>query len=166
MGIPWMQAGGRYIFLYLHSRPAVMNKKTILLIPFVLVLLYPILAAVGVEQVLRAPEGLDEAEGAVGNFQVSIWISWVVMAVIAVYYKWTEKSNFFFSLAYVVLVVAFVFFGAYTQRVITQFDLPSSFRDGYTMGVLIAAQNILVAGILTGFLQAAVWWFTRRWHRR
>ena len=106
------------------------------------------------------------AEKQLFNFQRSIWISWLILVSLAIYYKWTRKRNLLFYLTYAFLFVAFAVFGIYVQKLVNVFEVPSNFEDSYTLGVFSAFQNILVSGVLTGFLQAAVWWFTRRWHRR
>lgn len=143
-----------------------MKKKTILMIVIALVWLYPVYSLFALEQATGPENQLDQVRVSLLDYQVSLWISWVIMAVIAIYYKWTFKSNFFFSLAYGFLLLGFILFGYYSQRMVSLFDIPSTFDDDHTLGVFAAVQNILVAAILTGFLQAGVWWFTRRWHRR
>lgn len=143
-----------------------MDIKRILLVIFITILLYPAYKLISLGSYMGTAGSLEEVQREILNYQVSIWISWVVMVCIAVYSKWTEKKNSFFILTYFFVAVGFIFLGIYYQQMISEFDLPSRFRDGYTHGVLVAVQNLLMAGILTGFLQAGVWWFTRRWHRR
>lgn len=143
-----------------------MKKKTVFLIIIALVWLYPAYALFALEQAMGLESQQYQVRVSLRDYQVSIWISWVVMAILSVYYKWTQKSNFFFSVTYGFLLLAFVLFGYYTQRMVSVFDLPSTFDDDHTLGIFAAVQNIFVAAILTGFLQAGVWWFTRRWHRR
>ena len=143
-----------------------MSRRTLLLIIFIVVLFYPLYTAFQLEQVIEAEQSLEKVRSSLKGYQASAWITWVVLVSIAVYYKWTQKKNFFFFLTYGFLAIAFGIFGSFAQAVVNNFNLPSSFEDGYTYGILSAVQNIFVAAILTGFLQAAVWWFTRRWHRR
>ena len=142
-----------------------MGKKGVLRALVIMVLVYP------AYMLFMAANSLDSGEIAPGreailNYQVSIWISWIFLVAIAVYYKWTEKRNSFFYFTYGFLVVAFAVFGYLHQSLVNIHDLPSPFQDGYTLGVLLFLQNLVVSSILTGFLQATVWWFTRRWHRR
>lgn len=88
------------------------------------------------------------------------------MVCVAIYYKWITQSNFFFYFIYGFLIVAFIIYGFLMQEMVNTFDITSGFRDNYTQGVIVVLVNLVVAGALTGFLQAGVWWFTRRWHRR
>lgn len=136
------------------------------MIVIALVFLYPAYALFALEQTTGTESQMDQVRVSLRNYQVSIWISWVILAIISIYYKWTRKSNFFFSVTYGFLLLAFILFGYYTQRMVSLFNIPSSFDDNHTLGIFAAVQNIFVAAILTGFLQAGVWWFTRRWHRR
>jgi|GEM_PF-4870418 hypothetical protein len=142
-----------------------MKKKNILKFLFLVILLYPLFTLFGTVGNL-GDVGLQEAHESVLNYQISIWVSWLVLVVASVYFKWTKQKNFFFFFTYAFLVVAFGFLGYLGQKLVTQYDLPNKFRDGYSFGVLHALQHIISSVVLTGFLQAAVWWFTRRWHRR
>ncbi|MFD2518829.1 hypothetical protein [Salinimicrobium flavum] len=142
-----------------------MKKRDILKILVLLVIFYPAYT------LFRANEALGnvlaiEAENSITNYQISVWITWIVLVTVAVFYKWTQKRNYFFFFTYGFLFVTFSILGYLHQEMVNIFDLPSPFRDSYTLGVLTAIQNILVSSILTGFLHAGVWWFTRRWHRR
>lgn len=142
-----------------------MRKKSILYTIVLLMLIYPAFSLFNViEAVGTLP--VREAEGSIINYEVSIWITWVVLASISVYYKWNMKSNFFFFFTYGFLLITFGIIGYLSQSVITIYNLPTHFEDSYTLGVLISVQKIISAVIVTAFLQAAVWWFTRRWHRR
>ncbi|MFV8839365.1 hypothetical protein [Salinimicrobium soli] len=140
-------------------------KKKYLLIPVFLVLFYPLIMLFRVEEVLGTGT-LEQGREILLDFQISIWICWVVLACIAVYYKWTQKRDFFFVFCYGFLLVAFGIFGYLSQEFLLLYSLDNPFKDNYTYAVLQALQNIVMAGVLTGFLQGAVWWFTRRWHRR
>ena len=142
-----------------------MKKKVILRFLVLLTLIYPAYMLFRADEILGA-SAIQETENEILNYQVSIWISWVVLVSVAVYYKWTEKKNTFFNFAYGFVIVGFTIYGYLYQSYVSAYDLPSSFSDNYTLGVLMAIQNIVVSVILTGFLQVAVWWFTRRWHRR
>lgn len=117
-------------------------------------------------QSLEAGYRVDRVEDSILSYQLSIWLTWLVFVIIAVFYKWTTEKNFFFILTYAFLLLSFGFFGYFVQALVNSFELPSTFEDDYTLGVFTALQNFAVAALLTAFLQAAVWWFTRRWHRR
>ncbi len=142
-----------------------MGKKGILRTLVLVVLVYP------AYMLFRAANSLDIGElqttrAGILNYQVSIWLSWILLVTVAIYYKWTGKRNSFFYFTYGFLLVAFAVFGYLNQTLVNVHDLPSPFKDGYTFGVLLFLQNLVVSSILTGSLQAGVWWFTRRWHRR
>ena len=143
-----------------------MTKKSVLLFIFIILLFYPIYSIFQLEAITGVEGEPEEAQSGLINYQISIWISWIVMACMAVYTKWSRKSNLFFNLTYGFLIIAFAIFGYYTQLIITTYDLPSHFSDNYTHGVFAAVQNIVISIVLTGLLQVGVWWFTRRWHRR
>ncbi len=142
-----------------------MRKKNVLRFLFLAVLLYPIFSLFKVVGDLNGAE-LQEALDSVLHYQISIWVSWLVLVSASVYFKWTRKKNFFFFFTYAFLVVAFAFLGYMSQELVIEYDLPNKFRDNYSFGVLQALQHIISSVVLTAFLQAAVWWFTRRWHRR
>ena len=143
-----------------------MKRKTVLVIIFILLLFYSLYSVFVLEEVISSQRVVREAESALVAFQRSIWISWIILVSMAVYYKWSKKRNFIFYFTYAFLFVAFSVYGIYVQRLVVAYELPSSFEDSYTLAVFSALQQILMSAILTGFLQAAVWWFTRRWHRR
>ncbi len=143
-----------------------MSKKMVLLLLAVVLVIYPLYMLFQLDTTISSSSDLHQVQEAILDYQVSLWIVWLILAGISVYYKWTRKSDFFFSITYAFIVIGFAFLGAYSQEVVTNFNLPTRFQDTYTMGVLSAVQNIFISGILTGFLQAGVWWFTRRWHRR
>lgn len=142
-----------------------MRKKSVLRLVAILSLIYPVVALFGATEAIGEVTA-REAESEIIGYQVSIWLAWVVLVIVAVYFKWTQKKNFFFFFTYAYLVIAFGLFGYLSQDLILTYNLPSRFEDHYTFAVLTALQNIIMAAVLTGFLQAGVWWFTRRWHRR
>lgn len=142
-----------------------MKKKSILLLLMGVVLAYPVARA------YHAFEAMEDATAALAadqliSYQLSLWISLVLFAGISVYYKWTCKSNFFFFLTYLYILLGFGCSGFLQQQIFTNYGLPDGFDDHYTYGVFTALGGIFQAGILAGFLQASTWWFTRRWHRR
>ncbi len=142
-----------------------MEKKTLLLIILLLTLLYPIFSLVQLEQAFSNAPVLETVQDELNNYRLSIWISWIVFAVVSVYYKWTRKENFFFNSTYIFLLVAFTFFGYYTQQLVNTFEISTPFNDKYSLGVFTAIQNLFASAVLTIFLQLAVWWFTRKFHR-
>lgn len=139
-----------------------MTKRTIAIFFFLLLLGVSLYAVFSLEDGIT-PEGeLINAERELQRFQLIIWLCWVVLIVGSVIYKWITQRNLLFYLTYAFIFISFVIFGIYFQRVVTLYNLPSAFGDNYTLGIFTALQNILVCGILTGALQAAVWWFTKK----
>lgn len=143
-----------------------MNKKILFLILFGFLLIYPGYSLIQVEQVNSGYAVLEEFQRSLTNFQISILVSWVFMIGIAIYYKWTREKNIFFFLIYIYLIISNIFFGIYFGEMVTNYRIPTTFEDDYTIGVLKGLQNFAVSAVLTALIQAAVWWFTRRWHRR
>lgn len=142
-----------------------MKQKLLSLLVLGLIVLYPILTLFQLDQVISTASDLQLVEERLVNYELSIWISWVFMVCLAVYFKWTKKRNLIFIATYGFLFISFSIFGTYTQLMFNIFDIPSSFKDGYTLGIFTAIQKIVISGSLTGFLQAGVWWFTRRWNK-
>ncbi|MGM1056561.1 MAG: hypothetical protein ACQEWG_11800 [Bacteroidota bacterium] len=140
-------------------------KKKMLIIILLLIIIYPIFSFVLLEQTLSDEPSLEAAQDQIYNFRLSIWISWIVFAVVSVYYKWTREENLFFNITYIFLLIAFSFFGYSIQNMSNIFDLPTRFDDNYSLGVFTAIQNFFAPAVLTIFLQLAVWWFTRKFHR-
>lgn len=142
-----------------------MSKRTILFLILGLLLIYPLISFAGLFQAFDTSK-IDVVQGKIRNYQLSIWISWIIFASVAVYYKWITEKNLFFSITYGFLVIGFGIFGIYFQKMVNSFNLASTFEDHYTWGILAILQNLVVAVVLTVFLQISVWWFTRRFHRR
>lgn len=132
----------------------------------VILCFYPAISAFNAGEILNIETRVPRVEASIASYYLSIWLSWLVMACVAIYYKWISGKNFFFYFIYGYLIVAFIIYGFLYQEMLVTFEITSGFRDNYTQGVLTAFINLIVAAALTGFLQAGVWWFTRRWHRR
>ena len=142
-----------------------MRKKNILRVIAVLVLLYPAFSLFNATEAI-GNVAIGEAREKVNTYQLSLWITWLVLASLSIFHKWTRRQNFFFHFTYAFIIVGFGIFGYLNQSLVLGYELQSQFKDTYTLGVLTALQSIITAAVLTIFLQAAVWWFTRRWHRR
>lgn len=142
-----------------------MKTKPLLIIFYIAIMLYPAYMFY-LALFLPANTGVEEASEYQNMLQTSLWVSWVLLVAISVYYKWTTEKNLFFMFTYVFIGLSFILYGVYTHQVITEYNIETRFDDPSTFSLLIVFQNIVVATILTGFLQLAVWWFTRRWHRR
>lgn len=142
-----------------------MKIKPLLIIFYIGIMLYPAYMFY-LALFLPVNAGVEEAMEYQNLLQTSLWVSWVLLVAISVYYKWTTEKNLFFMFTYVFIGLGFVLYGVYTHQVITEYNIETRFDDPSTFTFLIVFQNIVIATILTGFLQLAVWWFTRRLHRR
>lgn len=142
-----------------------METKNVLRFITVLVLLYPAFTLFNATEAIGTM-GVEEAGREVNNYQISLWITWIVLVSVAVFHRWTRQQNFFFQFTYAFVIVGFGIYGYLGQSLQLAYELPNRFTDSYTFGVLTALQGIVTAVVLTIFLQAGVWWFTRRWHRR
>lgn len=99
------------------------------------------------------------------NYLIGIWVCWVFTVSIAIYYKWTEKSDFFFRFNYAYLIVAFVIFAHYNDQLFLNLDISG---ESYGKNMLNAIRTIKNAVPILGatlYLQASVWWFEKKWHR-
>ncbi|WP_424493424.1 hypothetical protein [Salinimicrobium sp. GXAS 041] len=143
-----------------------MSGKQLLIVLCLITIFYPGYSIYQLEAAIQLQENAALAQNRLLHFQISIWIVWVIYILAAIYYKWVKKGNFLFYFTYGFLLIAFGLFGFYTQVVVNDFNLSSPFRDQYSHGIFTAVQNIVISGALTAFLQAAVWWFTRKWHRK
>lgn len=143
-----------------------MNKKLLFLIIFLVLILYPVYTLVHLEQVRTEYGGMKLFQEGLNHYQISIWVVWLFMVALAIYYKWTSEKNIFFHTIYGFLLVAYLIYGWYLQQMVTYYGIETGFRDDYTLVVFKTIQSFAISAILTAFLQAAVWWFTRRWHRR
>ncbi|HSP11247.1 MAG TPA: hypothetical protein VLO29_01870 [Salegentibacter sp.] len=143
-----------------------MKKRQLLLLIFSILFLYPLYRAYLVLDLFTSAENLGELRSDITSYQLSIWLSWLGMMVVSVYYKWTQKENFFFKLTYFFLVLAFSTFGYFTQHALNIFGNSSRFSDSYTLGVFNALQHLAIGVVFTIFLQIAVRIFQTKWHRR
>ncbi|HSP41149.1 MAG TPA: hypothetical protein VLN46_06930 [Gillisia sp.] len=142
-----------------------MNKRLLLLGILIFSLLIPGLYILHLEGVFLDGSTQEEISRAISGYRLRVWLSWVIMIIIAIYNKWTTGSNNFFKMIYFLLIFIFSIEGVYIQRMVNMFDIPTNFQDTYSYGIFITSINIITAAALTAFLQLGVWWFTRKWHR-
>lgn len=140
-----------------------MTKKSIFLSVFLLITIYQIYFLFQLDETFDLGN-LDSVEQNLSQFQLSIWLSWIIFMLIAVYYKWTRRINLFFTFTYIFLLIFFGIFAFYTYRYITEFYAISE-PVNVSFGVLLSLQNLFFSVMLTAFLQICTWWFTRRFHR-
>ena len=143
-----------------------MDKQKLYIIITALGLLYPLLMLFNLSGTFSEAVQAEAVGRALQSYLASVWIVWVVITILAVQFKWTTGRNLFFFVVYGIILVGFMIYGYYAQRMVTVFELPNSFEDNHSFGIFAFLQNSVSAGILTGLLKVGVWWFTRRWHRR
>lgn|SRR5690606_363628 len=143
-----------------------MNNRLILIGILVLSLLNPVLYLLHLESVFNNGSSQEEVVRTLAGYRLRVWLSWVIMIIVAIYYKWTTESNLFFKMIYFIMVLVFGVEGIYIQRLINRFDVVTNFQDPYTYGILMSIINIIMVAAITAFLQLGVWWFTRKWHRK
>lgn len=143
-----------------------MDKQKLYIIITALALLYPVFTLFNLAGSFSEAAQVETVGKALRSYLASVWIVWVVITILAIQFKWTTSQNLFFFVVYGIILVGFTIYGYYAQRMVSVFELPNSFEDGHSYGIFAFLQNTVSAGILTGLLQAGVWWFTRRWHRR
>tara|TARA_R110000850_G_scaffold182360_1_gene307763 strand:- start:15327 stop:15743 length:417 start_codon:yes stop_codon:yes gene_type:complete len=133
-------------------------------IPFlILTLCYPIWHVFQLQWAGSDPHMVVES---LQNYRISIWMVWFIWAAVAVWLKWTKRHYRFFKSTYGYIVIACIIYGYYHSKATGLTGSPSPFSDSYTASFFAALLDIAVLFALTAFLQAAVWWFTQRQHRK
>lgn len=143
-----------------------MSRKSIVLSGVVILILYPLFTLWGAFSALNLVNEAQLVEDRILNFQIAIWITWILITVLAIYYKWTRKKDLIFYLTYAYILAAFTILAFLIVRFYSLYDLKGQVTDPLSFGIISVLPNIFTAAVLTGLLQIAVWWFTRRWHRK
>lgn len=124
-----------------------------------------ILYLIKVEQAFSELKSAEEVRLSVRNFQISIWCAWVLMTSSATYYQWTKKKYSLFVLDYIIVIVAFIFLRHYLN--LGEEKNLWSFGDTFMKGSnYITLRNALLICFMTAFVQAAIWLFSSKWHRK
>ncbi|MBZ9631290.1 hypothetical protein LB465_10915 [Salegentibacter sp. LM13S] len=117
------------------------------------------------EQAFSEIETAQVVQQAIQNFQISIWIGWILITGPAIYLRWKYGNQLLFIINYLTVITAFIFLGFYVNRgaELELWSLGDSFRENVIFMVIM---NILLICGMTAFVQAAIWWFSKKWHRR
>ncbi|PRX48847.1 hypothetical protein [Salegentibacter salegens] len=117
------------------------------------------------EQAFSATTTAKAAQQAIQNFQISIWVGWLLITGPAIYVRWKYANHILFIIDYLIAITAFIILGVYVNRgaELELWALGNSFRGNVTFMLL---RNILLICGMTAFIHAAIWWFSKRWHRR
>lgn len=142
--------------------------KTKTLIPWAIVGLglgVIILYLLKVEHAFSELKSAEDVRLSVRNFQISIWCAWVLITSSATYYQWAQKKYILFVLDYLIVIIAFVFLRHYLN--LGEEKGLWSFGDRFIMGSnYITLRNALLICFMTAFVQAAIWLFSSKWHRK
>ncbi|MBZ9652459.1 hypothetical protein [Psychroflexus montanilacus] len=107
----------------------------------------------------------DEIKISIQNYQISIWIGWIIMTVSAIYRQWKSKNYVLFLIDYVIVITAFIGLGYFLGKgqELGLWTFSNSFTQGIEFNVI---RNIFLICFMTGFIQAAIWLFSSKWHRK
>lgn len=141
------------------------NKELILLFFSILLMSLPIYFIIPMDQ--NASLGKwGELRTAMGQYLLCLWGSWIFTVSLAVYHKWTERRDLFFVLNYLYLLGSLGVFGHYSLLWFQNQGLQPQGRRDVSAALGHTFQNLLPLVGITAYLQLAVWWFVRKWHRR
>jgi len=142
-----------------------MNNRLFLLGIMILSLLIPGLYILNLESVFNNGSAQEEVGKAISGYSLRVWLSWIIMIIVAIHNKWITGSNNFFKMIYFIIVFSFGIEGIYLQRMVNMYELPTNFQDSFSYGIFFTILHIIMAVGLTAFLQLGVWWFTNKFHR-
>lgn len=116
------------------------------------------------EQVFSASPTAEASKQAIQNFQISIWCGWLLITGPAIYFRWKYANHILFILDYLIAISAFIILGVYVNKgtELELWSLGETFRGNISFMVM---RNILLICGMTAFIHAAIWWFSKRWHR-
>ncbi|SHG50198.1 hypothetical protein SAMN05444483_11414 [Salegentibacter echinorum] len=102
---------------------------------------------------------------ALKHYQISIWCGWLLLTGASTYLRWTKGIHTLFIITYTSAFIAFLFFGYYLNLGVERnlWDIPNVYDKKLFFVIL---KNILLICGMTAFVHAAIWWFSKRWHRR
>lgn len=107
----------------------------------------------------------EALQAATVRYLIGIWICWIFTVSIAVYYKWTEKKDFFFHLNYSYLIMAFAIFAHYNDQLFRNLDISGEIYGKDMLNAIRTLKNAVPILGATLYLQVSVRWFGRKWHR-
>lgn len=110
-------------------------------------------------------QSAEDLRLSVRNFQISIWCGWVLMTSAATYYQWTQKEYTLFIVDYLTVLISFVFLRYYLGlgEEKNLWTLGDTFKTGANY---MTMRNALLMFFMTAFVQAAIWLFSSKWHRK
>lgn len=101
---------------------------------------------------------------AIKNYHLSIWCGWILITFSAIYASWKKNTHLLFIIDYLIMITAFILLGYYMDKAVTYnlWTVGTSLQQGVFFMVI---KNIILICVMTGFIQASLWWFSKRWHR-
>ncbi|MDT7827569.1 hypothetical protein RQM65_02680 [Pricia sp. S334] len=141
------------------------RRHSVLSVTFTLILAIPIYLITQMQTGVNQNDW-EALQRASVDFLIGLWSCWLITATIAVYYKWTEKRNFFFWFNYAYLTVAFLIFAHYNDQLFRHIDLSERPYGKNMLNAIRTLRNALPIFVATVYLQVAVRWFENKWHRK
>ena len=123
---------------------------------------YPVIRFILAAEAIEAQEAVFLVQSRILQYLISIWIIWLLFAGLAVYDKWTRRRNLLFYLTYLQLALGFIGMGYLISRMQSVYEQVARANDPFVTALFASLPNLFVGAALTGLLQAAVWWFTRK----
>lgn len=102
---------------------------------------------------------------AIKNYQISIWCGWLLITSSAIYNRWKKNNHILFAIDYFIMVTAFIFLGYYLNLGV-EIELWGVGDFVEQRIIFIILKNILLICLMTAFIHIAIWWFSKRWHRK
>ncbi|WP_127844343.1 hypothetical protein [Psychroflexus aestuariivivens] len=120
---------------------------------------------ISLENAFSEIKSSEDVQNALRNYHISIWCGWVIITSSATYFQWTQKKYSIFVFDYLIIILAFIFFRHYLN--LGEEEDLWSFGDSFKMSSnYMSMQKALLMIFMTAFVQAAIWLFSSKWHRR
>ena len=123
---------------------------------------YPVIRFILAAEAIEGQEAVFLVQSRILQYLISIWIIWLLFAGLAVYDKWTRRRDLLFYLTYQQLALGLIGIGYLIYRKQSVYEQVARANDPFVTALFASLPNLFVGAALTGLLQAAVWWFTRK----
>ena len=141
------------------------SKKSILFLVFSIFMVFPVYFIVLIGEDIRTGNW-ELLQPRLVYYLMSIWGTWIFTISIAVYHKWMEKKNLFFYLNYAFILLTMVFFMTFNAKLLDHIHNSSQTQDKEMLNLMRTGQHLVPLVLATIYLQASVWWFRKKWHRK
>jgi len=143
----------------------VFSKKLILCLVFSIFMVFPMYFIMLIGEDIRTGNW-EVLQSRLVYYLMSIWGTWIFTISIAVYYKWTEKKHLFFYLNHAFILLTMVFFMTFNAKLLDHIHNSSQTQDKEMLNLMRTGQHLALLVFATIYLQASVWWFRKKWHRK